>query len=397
MKKKEVNIVGLGYVGLPLALVIASNGLKVNGYDVNQDKISLLNKGEVFLDEKDLIDLWNKHNKDMTFSSELIESDIYIIAVPTPLIQKQITCDLSYVKEAINKVSKILKKNDLIILVSTCPVGTTNLISNTIKQITNLNVGEDFFLAYCPERLYPGNTYQEIINNEHIIGGFTKNCSKQASDFYLKFLTKKIVQTTCQLAELVKLSENAYRDVNIAFANELCKISSESNQNIWEVIKLSNLHPRVNILEPGIGVGGHCLPIDPWFLIPSQQKNSSSVIRASRHLNDEIPSIIASKILKLILENRDRKLYEYDVTILGYTYKANSIDKRDSPALNIIKILESFSVKLFAYDPFWDDLDEKDIENKIKNSLLKFCFVSHEKLRRISERNNVIPWQDLII
>ena len=160
---------------------------------------------------------------------------------------------------------------------------------------------------------------------------------------------------------------------------------------------MSNLHPRVKILEPGIGVGGHCLPIDPWFLIPSQQKNSSSVIRASRHLNDEIPSIISSKILKLILENKERNLYDYDVAILGYTYKANCIDRRDSPALKIIEILKSFSVKLFTYDPFWDDLDENKVDEGIEKSLLKFCFVSHDNLRIVNARNNVVAWQDLII
>ena len=303
----SITVLGLGYVGLPLALVAASNNAKVNGYDVNESKIDLLNSGETFLDEKDLIKLWENHHKGMNFSTDIQKSDTYIIAVPTPLYDKQITCDLSYVEEACKTISGILKENDLIILVSTCPAGTTDFLAGILEKNTSLVAGKDFHLSYCPERLYPGDTFNEIINNDHLIGGFTNTCSIRVSDFYRRYFTKKIVSTTAKLAELVKLAENSYRDVNIAFANELAKISLDHDQDVWSVISLANLHPRVNILEPGIGVGGHCLPIDPWFLMPSQQRNSSSVIRASRHLNGEMPSLIAYKIILELMKNREEK------------------------------------------------------------------------------------------
>ena len=312
LKDMRVSVIGLGYVGLPLALVMADNGAQIYGYDIDREKIKTLSSGKTFLDEKELISLWDNNKSKMFFSEKLMLADVYIIAVPTPLLKNETNCDITFVNNAVKSISKILDKNNKIILVSTSPVGTTHNISELILKHSGLKVGVDYHLAYCPERLYPGDTYNEIINNDHIIGGYTPESGRLISDFYNKYISKNTQRTTSKIAELAKLTENAYRDVNIAFANELAEIAYQNNENISEVINLANLHPRVNILEPGIGVGGHCLPIDPWFLINNYHKNNTSVIRASRQLNDQMPSKIAKRIVKIILKSKETN-YKFNI------------------------------------------------------------------------------------
>ncbi len=394
----KVSVLGLGYVGLPLALVMAKNGAYINAFDVDKEKVKFLNSGCTFFDEEELLNLWNKYNSELNITNTFIPSDVYLIAVPTPLEKEKVSCDMSYVKNALTLIGTHLKKGDIVILVSTCPVGTTLELSKLIKSFSKLIAGHDYFLAYCPERLYPGDTYNEIVNNEHIIGGFTKDCGLEISKFYKRYISKYTQITSSSIAELSKLAENAYRDVNIAFANELAAIANQKKENVHKVIELSNLHPRVNILQPGIGVGGHCLPIDPWFLIPFQQKSSSSVIRASRQLNDQVPHIIAKRIIKMINTNKSRPIKKnFDIAFLGYTYKANSSDLRESPAKLIIEIIKSHEFKIYQYDPYIDINETREnVLKNLKNSTLKLMLVEHDNLKFFCEKVDLISWRELI-
>ena len=394
----KVSVIGLGYVGLPLALVMAENGAQIFGFDTDKEKINLLISGQTFLDEKELISLWSNNYRKMFFSDELKEADVYFIAVPTPLLKNETNCDISFVDKAVKSVSKILKPNNIVILVSTCPVGTTNNISDIIYENSGLKAGRDYDLAYCPERLYPGDTYKEIINNDHIIGGFSEKSGKRISDFYIKFISHNTQKTNSKIAELAKLAENSYRDINIAFANELAEITFQNKEKIKEVINLANLHPRVNILQPGIGVGGHCLPIDPWFLINKYQKNNISVIRASRQLNDQVPLKIASRIIKIILQyKKNENNKSFDVAFLGYTYKPNIADLRESPAKLIIKEIKSHNFSSYSYDPFVDSgVNENEVLENLNKSQIIVLLVEHKSLESICKKTNYIHWMELI-
>ena len=394
----KVSVIGLGYVGLPLALVMANNEANIYGYDIDINKIDKLNKGVIFLDEKELISLWKKNHKDMIFSNELKQANVYLIAVPTPLLKNQTNCDLSFVETAVKKVSKILKINDIVILVSTSPVGTTKVISNLITKISNLKAGKDFFLAYCPERLYPGDTFNEIINNDHIIGGFTQKCSENIAKFYRTFISKNTNCTRSTVAELAKLAENSFRDINIAFANELAEITLNNKEDINNVINLANMHPRVNILKPGIGVGGHCLPIDPWFLTNRYQKDTFSVIRASRRLNDQVPLKLARRIIQMILQNKNNSTkYKYDISFLGYTYKKNSSDLRESPAKIIIEEVINHNFRTFTFDPLIEtQMCEEKVFKNLNNSRIVILLVEHDSLKSICKKVNFVHWKEII-
>ena len=394
----NVTVCGLGYVGLPLALVMADNGACVTGYDIDKNKIDSLKSGNSFLNEKELITLWERNYETIQFCNELKFSDVYIIAVPTPLIKNQINCDFSYVRDVVNLIALNIKKDNFVILVSTSPVGSTKILAEIIEEKSGLKAGNDYYLAYCPERLYPGDTYNEIINNDHIIGGYTNKCIFKISEFYKKYISLNTQNTKSTIAELAKLSENAYRDVNIAFANELATIAHQNSEDVQEVISLANLHPRVNILQPGIGVGGHCLPIDPWFLIPTQQKAANSLIRSARNFNDNIPFILAGRIIKLILQKRvDSKSPKYDISILGYSYKPDSPDIRESPAIAIINEIRKHKFKVFAFDPLVDkNLDEIDVLNSLNNSLLTILLVEHESLKDICQKISYLHWKEIL-
>lgn len=390
-KNKTISIIGLGYVGLPTALIVANAGYKVFGYDKDTEIISELNNHKLRILENGFEDFFKtvvKKNK-ISFKNNLEKSDIYIIAVPTP-IYKDKTPDLSYIESALEEIVPLLKKNDTIILESTSPIGTTKNILQQIKSERKDLFSKDqlpcFSLAYCPERVLPGNLVHEILNNDRIVGGINKDSSKSIKKFYQSFTLGNVFDTNSQTAELVKLTENAFRDVNIAFANELSMFCENKDIDILDAIELANKHPRVNILNPGIGVGGHCIPVDPWFIVHSSKKYSS-LIKRSREINDEKTKWVLEKIIqiidKLLVSNKDVK-----IGILGITYKPNINDTRESPsykiALSLKEKYNSLSVSDEYVYPKPKELNCISKDRLIKESDIIFILTKHSEYKNIN-------------
>ena len=372
----KICVIGLGYIGLPLAALIASKGFNVLGVDIEKNIVQSVNQGKSHFYEDNLNAILEDvvKSKKLVAKNEIEESDIFVITVPTPLNMSQGKYsrepDTSYVEEAIKSISKVLKKSDLIIIESTCPVGTTQKLVSILDELrTDLifsdskNREADVGIAYCPERILPGNTLHELVNNDRIIGGYTKKSATLASDFYKTFILGKCSTTNARTAELAKLSENAFRDVNIAFANELSIICDELNINVYELINLSNLHPRVNILKPGSGVGGHCIAIDPWFIVASSKSNSK-LIRTAREVNIRKTEWVFEQTKKEIDKLLKVKKDQIIIGIYGLTYKPNSDDIRESPSLKIIDLLLNLQVKILVTDNNISKVS-KSLEKKI--------------------------------
>ncbi|MBA7510552.1 UDP-N-acetyl-D-mannosamine dehydrogenase [subsurface metagenome] len=344
---KKICVIGLGYIGLPTACMLAKSGYSIIGVDVSDDVINLLNSGSIHIKEEGLKELFEKaiDEKTIKVSKNVEKSDVFIITVPTPL-NKENKADLSYVIEATKMIKDYIQKGNLVILESTSPPGTTrNVIGNIIDKDTGLKSGKDYYLSYCPERVMPGKIVYELVNNDRIIGGINRKSTEKAKEVYEKFVEGKIYLTTLEIAELVKLAENTYRDVNIAFSNELSLICSDYGVNVWDVIKFANMHPRVNILNPGPGVGGHCIPIDPWFMLENINRKYT-LIEKSRNVNNSIPFIISNKILEIIKEYKNPK-----VTFFGLSYKENVGDIRESPAIAIYNELIKKGINVSIFDP----------------------------------------------
>ena len=370
----KITVIGLGYVGLPTAALLASNNIEVNGFDIDHNLVTSINKGESQINEPKLNQLIRKNvNKNYlkAFTTPQI-ADVYILAVPTP-INKDFSADLSHLENAFKSIMPLLKSNDLIIIESTCPVGTSERMidfifnerkdlranSNESNKILNVN------FAYCPERVLPGNAIDEMINNHRIIGSDDLKSSQKAKSLYQLFSKGKLLETDLKTAEMVKLTENSFRDVNIAFANELSQISDKLNIDVFELIKLSNFHPRINILNPGIGVGGHCIAIDPYFLI-NLDKNNTKLISTARFVNTNktiyITNQINSKIEKFYKKNKKEKL---NIVVLGLSYKPNVSDFRESPAIKVLNNINRSKVNdIFLVEPHLKSLREVNVKNK---------------------------------
>ena len=306
---KNICVIGLGYIGLPTAAFIASKGFNVNGFDNNEDIVSTINKGKIHIVEPLLEDLVSKviKNKKLFASSSPSISDVYLIAVPTPFRndKNRISPDISFVESAINSISMLLKRGDLVIIESTSPVGTTehvkDMLASLRKDLEMPTEDErgDICIAYCPERVLPGNILHELQFNDRIIGGISKSCGEAARRFYKNFTNGDCHITNSRTAELAKLVENASRDSQIAFANEISMICDKLNINVWNLIKLANKHPRVNILNPGPGVGGHCIAVDPWFIVHGAPEESK-FIECARNVNNTKPHWVINKIFKTL-------------------------------------------------------------------------------------------------
>src|SRR6185437_11555534 len=332
-----VTMMGLGYIGLPTAAVIASRGIEVVGVDVKEEIVNKIASGHIHIYEPDLDGLVQKVVSSGTFVARMepAESDVFIIAVPTPVGELKNPV-LDYVIEATRKISAVLRPGNLVILESTSPVGTTEMIANLLaesrpdlKLPTRDVVGPDINIAYCPERVLPGRILSELVNNDRCIGGITMACGRRAQRFYKKFVRGACIVTSARTAEIVKLTENAFRDANIAFANELSMICDKLAINVWDVIDLANRHPRVNILKPGPGVGGHCIAVDPWLIVHSAPE-LANVIRTARQTNDKKARYTVETAAALI----DDHPYA-QVACFGLAFKANVDDLRESPALEV--------------------------------------------------------------
>jgi UDP-N-acetyl-D-mannosaminuronic acid dehydrogenase len=343
MAIESICVVGLGYIGLPTAAIIASRGTRVIGVDVQPAVVEAINRGEIHIVEPDLdAAVRNSVEAGLIRASLTPEAaDAFMIAVPTPFDDQQ-NPDLRYVEQASRAIAPVLRPGNLVILESTSPVGATHKMSEWLAEARpDLTfphvVGEtsDIRIAYCPERVLPGQVLHELVANDRVIGGMTPRCSSAASELYGIFVEGDCVVTNAATAEMCKLTENSFRDVNIAFANELSLICDELDINVWQLIQLANRHPRVNILQPGPGVGGHCIAVDPWFIVSSAPK-TARLIRTAREVNDGKPHWVVDKVRAALREIRDatgRK--DVTVAILGLSFKPDIDDLRESPAMEI--------------------------------------------------------------
>jgi UDP-N-acetyl-D-mannosaminuronic acid dehydrogenase len=356
--KKVVSVLGAGYIGLPTAAILSSSGFAVSAVDTNKDVVDQLLLGNFNFTEPGLNEIVENaiQSKKLTSSRLPKKSDVFIIAVPTPFGEDR-RADLSFVTSAINSITPLLESGNLVIVESTVPVGTTEIIADSIEamrpdlSINGLN--NSIFLAYCPERVLPGQILKELVENARIIGGINLASTEMAIDFYKNFVTGELLPTNSKTAELVKLAENTYRDVNISLANEFSLVCQDNSIDVWEMIRLANKHPRVNILNPGPGVGGHCIAVDPWFII-EKNPDRTKLIRTAREVNDSIPSHVVNEVLL------SAKKFSYPViACLGLTYKANVSDCRESPSLEIVRNLSTeANFKILVVDPNIKRIDE---------------------------------------
>ncbi len=341
-----ISVIGLGYIGLPTAVMLANNGWQVVGVDIDEEVITKLNRGEIHIGEPDLHLLAKKllKEKRITVSKVLEPADVFIIAVPTPKTAGN-TCDLSYVELAVQEILPHLNKGNLIIIESTIPPLTCDNIIKPILEEQGFAVGMDIFLAHCPERVLPGRIMHEIIENSRIVGGCTRMCTIKAAEIYQTFVKGDIILTDAKTAEMTKLMENTFRDVNIALSNEMVKICNSLGIDALKVLDMANKHPRVNLHMPGPGVGGHCLAIDPYFIV-EKAPHTANLISSARKINSDMPAYIINKVLDLIGFSPGLK-----IAVLGVSYKGNVADVRESPALDIIAGLKKKGYEIAVYDP----------------------------------------------
>jgi UDP-N-acetyl-D-mannosaminuronic acid dehydrogenase len=374
--KEKICVLGLGYIGLPTAAMFASNGFDIIGVDVNEKVVNALNKGEIIIEEPYL----DVMVRDVVVSGKLKASvkpeisDVYIIAVPTPINEDK-TADMSYVISATRSIVPLVKKGDIIILESTSPPKTVEDIIVPILKESSLNVEEDLYIAHSPERVIPGKILFELVENNRIVGGIDEESALKVKKLYQSFVKGEIYTTNATTAEMCKLTENTFRDVNIALANELAMICEQMNINVWDVIKFSNKHPRVNLHQPGPGVGGHCIAVDPWFIV-EKFPETTKMITLSRTINDSMPEYVFNKSRKILGTLKDKK-----VTILGITYKPDVDDMRESPIIELIELIEEVSgITISIHDPYVQDFKylEKDIYTACKDSDLVILGVNHQ-------------------
>ena len=360
MAFETISTIGMGYIGLPTAAAFAAAGKKVIGVDINQAAVDTINQGKIHIVEPDLDDVVKTavatgHLRATTVPEA---ADAFLIAVPTPF-KGDHEPDVSYVEAAVRSIAPVLKQGDLVILESTSPVGTTEDVAQWLSEerpdlvpppfnvqnpVLNIN------LAYCPERVLPGKIMQELVNNDRVIGGITPRCSERAIELYQTFVKGECIPTTARTAEMCKLTENSFRDVNIAFANELSIICDKLDITVWELIKLANRHPRVNILQPGPGVGGHCIAVDPWFIV-SKTPDESPLIRTAREVNNYKTEWVIEKIKNAALTFERDHGRKPVIACLGLAFKPDIDDLRESPAMHIVKELVNNKLYILATEP----------------------------------------------
>lgn len=392
---KKVCVVGLGYIGLPTAVLAAQSGFEVVGIDVNEDRVAGVNAGKAVIEEHELVLRLTKVLQAKTFRATTIyeQADYFIIAVPTPFTDDK-KADLSYVFAAASALAGVLKKGDTVILESTVPVGTTVILGQFLAKKTGLTVGIDLFVSHCPERVLPGNIFHELQVNDRVIGGVDRSSTRQSALFYKQFVSGDLYLTSAQAAEMAKLIENSYRDVNVAFAHQVASMAYAVNLDPYEVIELANKHPRVNILRPTCGVGGHCLAVDPWFLVetfPAQ----SGLLKEARLVNDRKPFEVVDRIdQKIAAWKQSFNKKNCNVLVLGATYKPNVDDLRESPAVTIINELlkkRDYTVKVCEPHATAVRLQEVttactiDFKEGIAFADVIVCLVAHNEFKPIEK------------
>ncbi|OAT27229.1 UDP-N-acetyl-D-mannosamine dehydrogenase [Proteus myxofaciens] len=411
MSFETISVIGLGYIGLPTAAAFASRQKQVIGVDVNQHAVDTINKGQIHIVEPDLDKVVKQAVEEGYLKAYTTPqpADAYLIAVPTPF-KGEHEPDLAYVEAAARSIAPVLKKGDLIILESTSPVGTTELMSQWLGEARpDLSFphqqGEDadIDVAYCPERVLPGQVMIELIRNDRVVGGMNRKSSDRASELYKIFLEGECVVTNARTAEMCKLTENSFRDVNIAFANELSLICADQDINVWELISLANRHPRVNILQPGPGVGGHCIAVDPWFIV-SQNPQQSRLIHTARLVNDNKPVWVIDQVKAAVadcLTETGKRANEIKIACFGLAFKPNIDDLRESPAMNITQQVANWhSGTTFAVEPNIHELPTKlkgitelvSTEQALKEADIVLMLVDHQQFKAIPGNQVTQKW-----
>ena len=379
---KSICVIGLGYIGLPTASLLGTKGYIVTGVDVSSDVVETINQGHIHIIEPDL-DLLVKsavNAGNLKASLEPCKADIFIIAVPTPFKDEYVP-DLTYVRQATKTIAPLIEKGNLVILESTSPVGTTNMVADILEEHGH-NTVDDVFVAHCPERVLPGRILIELVQNDRIVGGINKASTAVAADFYKEFVSGEVLETSAKTAELSKLTENSFRDVNIAFANELSLICDKEHIDVWELISLANRHPRVDILNPGPGVGGHCIAVDPWFIIHRNPEHSK-LIRSAREVNDAKPEWVINKV-----KEKAERFKLPVIACLGIAFKADVDDLRESPAVAITKKLIKENVgKIIVCEPNikkHKDFDLCSFDEAIDKADIILVLVDHQPFKSLS-------------
>lgn len=406
MSFKKIVVVGLGYIGLPTAAMFGSRKIEVLGVDVNANAVETINAGEIHIVEPDLDMLVHAAVQEgyLRASSVAEAADAFLLAVPTPFKGKN-EPDLSYIESAANSIAPVLKKGDLVILESTSPVGATEQLSKWLADarpdlafpLTPADV-PDVNVAHCPERVLPGHVVRELVENDRVIGGITPRCSHRSLELYKTFVKGECVVTNARTAEMAKLTENASRDVGIAFANELSLICDRLDIDVWELIKLANRHPRVNILQPGPGVGGHCIAVDPWFIVSSAPEEAR-LIHTARQVNDSKPSWVVDKvkaaIADFLIQNPSRTFESLVVSCFGVAFKPDIDDLRESPALEItMRLAEELPGRIIVVEPNVAELSG-DLRNNaglltteeaIASSDILVLLVDHKEFKAVDRK-----------
>ncbi|HIF9202275.1 TPA: UDP-N-acetyl-D-mannosamine dehydrogenase [Photobacterium damselae] len=414
MSFETISVIGLGYIGLPTAAMFASRKKKVIGVDVNPHAVETINQGKIHIVEPDL---------DTIVSSAVAEgylkavtnpepADAFLIAVPTPFLpcnEGDIPApDLSYIEAAAKAIAPVLKRGDLVILESTSPVGATEQLSAWLAEARadlsfpqTHNDDADVNVAHCPERVLPGQVVRELVENDRVIGGMSSRCSERSVELYKTFVLGECVVTNARTAEMAKLTENSSRDVQIAFANELSIICDKLDINVWELISLANRHPRVNILQPGPGVGGHCIAVDPWFIV-SKTPEEARIIHTARKVNDSKPEWVVNKVKLAVADflqaNPEKTARDITIACYGLAFKANIDDLRESPAMLITKKIAEMHVgRVIAIEPNINEIPKKligvelvDIELALVEADIQVMLVDHKEFKDVSVNSGII-------
>ncbi|QHI37471.1 UDP-N-acetyl-D-mannosamine dehydrogenase [Kordia antarctica] len=392
--KPSVVMVGLGYIGLPTAALIASKEIKVTGVDIHQHVVDTINKGEIHIVEPDLDGLVHHVVKKgyLTASTSPVEADVYLIAVPTPF-KGDHEPDISYVEAATKALLPTLREGALVIVESTSPVGTTE------KMLAIVNAGRPelkgkIYMAYCPERVLPGNVIYELEHNDRAIGGIDAASTDKAVAFYKHFVKGELHKTNAKTAEMCKLVENSSRDVQIAFANELSMICDEAGINVWELIRLANKHPRVNILQPGTGVGGHCIAVDPWFIV-SEFPKQAKIIRAAREINNYKTEWAIEKVKNTALQFKIDNGRDAKIACMGLAFKPNIDDLRESPALLVTNTLVNDGFQVLAVEPNVKShkaFEIHDMQEAVSQADIIVYLVAHNEFKDLTVNKTVIDF-----
>lgn len=389
----SVCIVGLGYIGLPSAALLANRGYRVRGVDVSETVVETINRGGIHIVEPDLDSFVHSavHSGYLTASMTPDVADVFILAVPTPFHDGFVP-NIDFVLDAAKSIAPVVKAGDLVILESTSPVGTTEKVADVLREngvsIDSINI------AHCPERVLPGHIMRELVENDRIVGGTTPEASEKVAAFYRTFVTGEVLVTDARTAELAKLTENSYRDVNIAFANELSLLSDKFNIDVWELIRLANRHPRVNILQPGTGVGGHCIAVDPWFIV-HEGGEDARLIRTGREVNTRKTEWVVEKVLSEVARFKEEHGRTPVVACMGLAFKPNIDDLRESPALHVFQQLIAADVEPLAVEPNLKkhaSLTLTPFSEAAERADLVIFLVSHREFKALDVRGKVIDF-----